>query len=333
MQLHAELRRDLAGVDRVVGHGLQPLVLGPEGDRVGVDLLGGAVRQHGDDARVQAAGQEAGHRHVGDQVGGDRLLDDPAQVGRWAGGRVAGYVGDLPVMLDVKVAVRTQPGPGAGRELADALDRAELLGHPVVEHRRDQGARLDPQFGSDRGGQCLQFGGEQRAVASGQVEQGLDAERVAGQEQLAGLRVGQREREHAAELPQRVGSPAAPGLDHDLGVGVRDEPDAAAGQLLPYFLVVVQLAVVDHDQVVLDHRLVGGGGQVDDGQPPVAEVDADLVVLVGPDAAGVRAAVRDPVGHDVGELASVRLLVAACDAAHIQALVRRPGLAWPSTRL
>ena len=82
VQLDAELRRDLAGVDRVVRHGLQPLVLGPEGDRVGVDLLGGAVREHGDDAGVQAAGQEAGHGHVGDQVGGDRLLDDPAQVGR-----------------------------------------------------------------------------------------------------------------------------------------------------------------------------------------------------------------------------------------------------------
>ena len=71
----AVLRRDLARVDGVVRHGLQPLVLGPEGDRVGVDLLGGAVGQHGDDAGIQAAGQEAGHRHVGYQVGGDRLLD------------------------------------------------------------------------------------------------------------------------------------------------------------------------------------------------------------------------------------------------------------------
>ena len=85
VQLHPELRRDLAGVDRVVRHGLQPLVLGPEGDRVGVDLLGGPVREHGDNAGVQAAGQEAGHRHVGHQMGGDGLLDDPAQVRRGPG--------------------------------------------------------------------------------------------------------------------------------------------------------------------------------------------------------------------------------------------------------
>ena len=37
VQFDAELRRDLPRVDGIVGHGLQPLVLGPEGDRVGVD--------------------------------------------------------------------------------------------------------------------------------------------------------------------------------------------------------------------------------------------------------------------------------------------------------
>ena len=106
VQLHPEPRRDLAGVDRVVRHGLQPLVLGPEGDRVGVDLLGGAVREHGDDAGIQAAGQEAGHGHVGHQVGGDRLLDHPAQVRRRAPLGLPGHVRDPPVVLQVHAPVR-----------------------------------------------------------------------------------------------------------------------------------------------------------------------------------------------------------------------------------
>ena len=59
VQLDAELRRDLPRIDGVVGHGLQPLVFRPEGDGVGVDSLARLVRQHGDDARVQAAGQES----------------------------------------------------------------------------------------------------------------------------------------------------------------------------------------------------------------------------------------------------------------------------------
>ena len=40
VQVDAELRRDLPRVDGIVGHGLQPLVLGPEGDGVGVDRPG-----------------------------------------------------------------------------------------------------------------------------------------------------------------------------------------------------------------------------------------------------------------------------------------------------
>ena len=80
-RLMPNLRGDLARVDGVVRHRLELLVLGPEGDRVGVDRWRPLVRQHGDDAGVQAAGQEARHRHVGDQVRGDGLLDDRPEVG------------------------------------------------------------------------------------------------------------------------------------------------------------------------------------------------------------------------------------------------------------
>ena len=40
-----KLRRHLAGVDGVVGHRLEPLVLGTEGDRVGVDARVGPLGQ------------------------------------------------------------------------------------------------------------------------------------------------------------------------------------------------------------------------------------------------------------------------------------------------
>jgi hypothetical protein len=212
-----------------------------------------------------------------------------------------------------------RPGPAGprSRPAACGRPRSRRTARAPSNRASTRPARpARPQLRADRRDQRLELGGEQRAVASRQVEQRLDAKRVAGQEQLAGRGVGQREREHAAEALERLRAPQAPGLDHDLGVGVRPEADAAAGQLFLELPVVVQLAVVDHDQVVLDHRLVGGGGQVDDRQPPVAEVDGDPVVLVGPDAAGVRAAVGDPVGHDLGEPVTVRLLVAARDPAH-----------------
>ena len=87
-------------------------------------------------------------------------------------------------------------------------------------------------------------------------------------------------------------------------------------------LVVVQLAVVDQRQAVLGQRLVGGGAEVDDREPAVAELDGDPVVLVAPQPGRVRAAVRDPVGHDVDELVAVGLLVAPCDTAHVSSRLR-----------
>ena len=50
MQVDAEARRDLACVDGIIRHRLEPLVFGPEGDGVGINLLGGPVGQDGDDA-------------------------------------------------------------------------------------------------------------------------------------------------------------------------------------------------------------------------------------------------------------------------------------------
>ena len=53
---------DLPGVDRIIRHGLKSLVLGPEGDGVGVDLRIGLLCQHGDDARVETHPRESSRR-------------------------------------------------------------------------------------------------------------------------------------------------------------------------------------------------------------------------------------------------------------------------------
>ena len=221
-----------------------------------------------------------------------------------------------------EAAVGADARPRAGRELPHPLDGALLIGHPVIEHRRHHGARLDPQLRSHRGDEGLQLRGEDQARASRQVVERLDAERVTGQDEIARRLVGQREREHAAEPAQRRRTPGAPGLEHDLGVGFGDEAHAASLQLGPQLLVVVELAVVDEGQAVLGHRLVGGGGQIDDRKPPMAEVHGDPVVLVAPGSRRIRAAMRDPVGHDVDQLLAVGLLVTPRDPAHVQAFVR-----------
>src|SRR6202042_3184085 len=80
---------------------------------------------------------------------------------------------------------------------------------------------------------------------------------------------------------------------------------------------VVELAVVDERQPALGQRLAGRGGEVDDREPSVAELDRDAVGLVVPRPVRVGTAVCDPLGHDVNELGAIGLLVTAGDTAHL----------------
>ena len=128
------------------------------------------------------------------------------------------HVRDPPVVLQVSTAIRAEARPRAAGQLPYACHGAPILRHPEIEHRRDHGARLDPQFGAYRRDQRLQLRGEDHSLASREVVERLDAERVTRQEEITARLVGQREREHATEPAQGLGPPAPPGLEHDLGI-------------------------------------------------------------------------------------------------------------------
>ncbi len=97
-----------------------------------------------------------------------------------------------------------------------AGDGAALLRYPVVEHRRDQRARLDTQLRAHRRDQRLQLGREHHAAPAPQGVQRRDAQRVpAPAPARPSPRRPEREREHAAEPGQRRPVPEAPRLEHD----------------------------------------------------------------------------------------------------------------------
>ena len=132
------------------------------------------------------------------------------------------------------------------------------------------------------------------------VVERLDAEPVAGEEELGLLAVGDREREHADEMVDDCRAPLLVAAQDHFGVGVvGDEPVALRLELAAQLLVVVDLAVEDEREVpvVGEERLVAGG-DVDDGEPPHAdrEVRADV------DAGAVGAAVHDRAQHPVEQL-------------------------------
>ena len=182
---------------------------------------------------------------------GDRLLDHRPEIDNGPGRCLLRHLRDTPVMVYGNIAIRTEARPRAARELLHAINGTSLLGHPVIEHGREEGSRLDPQFAAEGGHQRLQFRGEGHALASPKVVQRLDPQRITRQDQLSGRGIRQREREHAAEPAQGVGSPGPPGLEHDLGVASGGEPHTAIRQLGAQLFVIVELAVVNEAHPVL----------------------------------------------------------------------------------
>ena len=326
VQPDAVLAGQLAGVGQVVGHGLQAPVLGPERDRVAVDVAVMAGGQDGEQAGVQPAGQEGGDGHVGHQVRGDRVLQHAAQllhVNLPAGrrGELGARVEEPPVP---PVAVRADLQPGPRRELVDALVDAVVLGDPVVHQGGDDGGRVDRRALPEQRPQALELRGEGHATVPRRPEQRLDAELVAGEGERAVALVVQREREHAPQAPQARRAPPPPGLQQHLGVGAGAEADPGVAQLGPQLAVVVDLAAEHEHQPVLHERLVGRGRQVDDRQATVPEPHPFGVVGAGPGAGRVRPAVGEGVGHGGPPAGVDREVVGPQDPAHSSGRDRAP---------
>ena len=286
-------------------------------------LLRGVAGERRHRARVQAAAEVGGHRHVAAQVQGDRLaqqrLDALLEVLR----RVVEVevVVDLPVALGRDPAV-ADPHAVAGQELAHALEQglagqAELEGQVVLEPLE---VRAD---GRQERQQRLRLRGEVEDVADLGVVERLDPEAVARAEQLLLALVPERVGEHAAQAVERVRAPAVVGAHHDLGVAVG--PEAAAADLRAQLGVVVDLAVVGEPAVrVVAHRLVPGGRGIDDREPAVTE--PDVAALVRPDARVVGPAMGDQAAHRLEARLEIRDRLPAhvyrsTDAAHGQVTV------------
>ena len=219
----------LAGVGQVVRHCLQAPVLGPERDRVAVDVAVVAGGQDGEQAGVQPAGQEGGDGHVGHQMRGDRVLEHaraaPPRRPSAPDGAASSARGSKNRSSRRRPSGPTSK-PAAGWELVDALVDAVVLGDPVVHQRGHDGGVVDRRPSPEQGSQPLQLRGEGDAAVPRRPEQRLDAELVAGEGERALALVEQREREHAAQAAQARRAPPAPRLQQHLGVGVGAEADS-----------------------------------------------------------------------------------------------------------
>ena len=97
VQSNAEVCCHLAGVNRVVRHGLEPLILSAERDRIGLDRGFPVSGQRRNQARVEAATEKGCDWHIGHHVRCDSLLKDRRQIRGWSGSGGGGFLGGVPV--------------------------------------------------------------------------------------------------------------------------------------------------------------------------------------------------------------------------------------------
>ena len=135
-----------------------------------------------------------------------------------------------------------------GSQLEDALEErfgkgAELEAQVLLECLMVELARVVRMLED-----ALDLGSEDEAAVLLRVVERLDAEEIAGAEQLARIAVPDGEREHAAQAVEHAFAPCQVAGEQDLGVGVGLELPALRLKLGAQVAVVVDLAV-EHDGV------------------------------------------------------------------------------------
>ena len=322
-----------------VGELVEALVLdshGEGGDALVAPLGHSLGHQGHDQARIHAAREVGAHGDVGDQVGLDGVADPLARLVDDLGLALAplGGVAQPPVAPDLDRRRRGEVSHPRrldlggveheqvrGRKLVDPLEEGaragdETQGQVLVERAQVElrPGRLGAAAGEDR----LDLGGEEEAPAVETPVQGLLAEAVARQQELAAPHVPDGKGEHAAQLVDHALAAVLVEMENDLGVAAGLEEMAAADELAPQLAVVVDLAVADDPGagVLVGDRLMPAR-QVDDreaahGEAGLAEEHGALIV---------RPAVDQGVVHPLERFGiSPREVPLTADSAHVRSL-------------
>jgi len=286
-----------------------------EADRKGFHgRRGGAGHGGHDRAGVQAAAENAPDGHVADHVELHGFVEkvaealDPLALRH----RDVGRHVEAPVATDLGLTgVERIHETRRRRELPDVAEdrarRGDVRVDEVVPHRLPVELTLDLVVLEDR----LDLGGEDQPPPVAGVDERLDAEPVAREQDTPPAAVPDREGEHAAQAGQDVESPGLVPMQDDLRVRGRPEGETASRELGRQLPIVVDLAVEgDPDRPVLRRHRLRAGREVDDREPPMPEADRALVVQTF----SVGTAVGEDGRHSTQDVDVHRRLVSAGDA-------------------
>ena len=209
-----------------------------EADREGAQRLARLGRgQGGDAAGVDPAGEQHPDRHVGDQVGADRVAR-----GRSRSSAASSSCRPRATLVGRRPAAAARSGgPATSPPLpAEQMPRGQLAG--LGEDRQRRRDRVEGEVGGDRLGvdrtrearlleHRLQLRGEGEPCRDEPVVERLDPEAVAGQQQPPLALVPEGDREHPPQPLDEAVAVLLVEVDQHLGVAVGREAVPAALQL------------------------------------------------------------------------------------------------------
>ncbi len=130
------------------------------------------------------------------------------------------------------------------------------------------------------------------------VVHGLDAERIARDDETTRTSVPERHPEHPLEALEEVLPVLLVEVNDDFGIAVRGEPMALADQFVAQLLEVVDLSVADDDAAaVLVRNWLVTASDVDDRQPPHTERERAIDELPGIVGTAMKDRVPHPAKH------------------------------------
>ena len=252
-----------------------------EPERVGGHGARDVCRHHGDDdARIDAAGQRAGHRHIAQHPARDGGLEPAAhQSGELVRGDrpprfIPGRRSPVPPGAQASAHEVEHEAVRGGKLVRGSID-GEWRGHALKAQVMRQCLRAQPGIEARQKLECLELGGECESARVDAVVKWFDAEVIASPEEYPAAAIVDHEGEHAVQALEHALAFTHVQVQQHFGVRViGDETRAVPLQPAAQLRCVHDLAIEDDADLSVraQHRLAPAG-EVDDAEAAHGEAD------------------------------------------------------------
>src|SRR5580704_6683845 len=185
----------------------------------------------------------------------------------------------------------------------DVLNECNWFGHAAEQQIRSQRILRQISLHEVACEKSAKLRRKNETLRSLRIVERLDADGIARKEQYGHggkmfAKIQKSKSKHTAQLLQKVLAPLFPSMNKDFGIRFRVEPMASEGKAFAELLVIVELAVEDHDHIAgfVPDRLLTAS-EIDDAQAAHSESESRDTRIVCEKTVFIRAAMNHRRSH------------------------------------